>query len=839
MSESPNKKHKPDDYVNGKPNSITADLFTIPSDWPSSDTPIDLTTHDHAHASSDTEWWYINTHCYDANNENHRYSIFASFFRIIRSIDPLTHIKQYAHALCYCIVDHCSVLHTSVTVLDYDADIILKQQLEQNIYNIDYRFKQALLEILRKRTIPLPDIKMKQYASCTIYDTSNRYQEFKLDYDGNTLYKLPDDTYQLYCYQSDKNILININIRPIKPVIRQANDGVVKVGLRKDTMYYYFIPRCNVTGNISLNNKSINISGLAWYDHEFGGTFRADLMITSANNTYTNNHMDSSMTHKHHLNDLTNHTPVNGQHSIQSIPASYQPKQYNSNKRGYAWNWFSIQLDNEMDITVTQLIDIDSNNIQTVFQEYAITIDSHTNNYQRNEYHNISITHSKPFVSLRTTNMYPLQWTINIPDANIVLNCTAIVDDQEILTLISKPAFYEGVMHVHGTIDNYTVSGSAWIERQGFNELNTLENFFRNMGKETIRVIDSILPSKPSYEQARELIATSDHSNYMIGVNLDIYSKTITQPLRDIINRGGKSWRSLACLLCVDAVGGQSSTYRHWLAMPEIMHVGSLIIDDIQDQSTHRRGGDACHIMYGNALAINTGCAAYFLSLNILNKMTPDLSSDVRLKLYEYYFLGLRAGHTGQGFDLYGLDYMMSGVVQSGNNNELVDAILCTHRLKSAVPAGCLARMGAVIGNASIQHIELLGTYFESIGLAFQIIDDILNITGFAENKKDRCEDIKAGKITYPIAVAMNNNMLNTIEQRQLLWQSIHSKPTDDHVIDTIVSTLIECGAIDRSMQYATDLVNQGWAELDRQLNDSFYKMVLRAFGLYVLERKW
>ena len=49
----------------------------------------------------------------------------------------------------------------------------------------------------------------------------------------------------------------------------------------------------------------------------------------------------------------------------------------------------------------------------------------------------------------------------------------------------------------------------------------------------------------------------------------------------------------------------QSPKYKHWLAMPEMMHVGSLIVDDIQDKSEIRRGGPSCHIVHGDAIAIN------------------------------------------------------------------------------------------------------------------------------------------------------------------------------------------------------------------------------------------
>ena len=68
------------------------------------------------------------------------------------------------------------------------------------------------------------------------------------------------------------------------------------------------------------------------------------------------------------------------------------------------------------------------------------------------------------------------------------------------------------------------------------------------------------------------------------------------------------------CLSCMDLVGGDSQQFAHWLALPELLHVGSLIIDDVQDDSDVRRGGPACHKMYGEPLAINAGCASYFLA---------------------------------------------------------------------------------------------------------------------------------------------------------------------------------------------------------------------------------
>jgi geranylgeranyl pyrophosphate synthase len=81
-------------------------------------------------------------------------------------------------------------------------------------------------------------------------------------------------------------------------------------------------------------------------------------------------------------------------------------------------------------------------------------------------------------------------------------------------------------------------------------------------------------------------------------------------PIRTI-DRGGKAWRSYVALACCDAVGGDSQPLLSWLAMPELMHVGSLMVDDVEDRSLVRRVTSGT--MYGEPLMINAGTLCYFL----------------------------------------------------------------------------------------------------------------------------------------------------------------------------------------------------------------------------------
>src|SRR5688572_26405703 len=98
--------------------------------------------------------------------------------------------------------------------------------------------------------------------------------------------------------------------------------------------------------------------------------------------------------------------------------------------------------------------------------------------------------------------------------------------------------------------------------------------------------------------------------------------------------------------------------------MPELMQVGSLIVDDVQERARARRGGPACHMIYGEPIAINSGTAAYFLTHRLLTG--NEVSDQVKLRLYDLYFEALRAGHAGQAIDLDGMDGLMQEVVESG-----------------------------------------------------------------------------------------------------------------------------------------------------------------------------
>jgi geranylgeranyl pyrophosphate synthase len=262
--------------------------------------------------------------------------------------------------------------------------------------------------------------------------------------------------------------------------------------------------------------------------------------------------------------------------------------------------------------------------------------------------------------------------------------------------------------------------------------------------------------------------------------------------------------------------------------------VGSLIIDDVQDRSVVRRGGAASHHIYGEAQAINSGTAAYFIAWHLWDM--SSLTDRNKVRVHQLFFEALRAGHAGQAIDLDGFGDLVDRVVESGDARELERRVLAVHRLKTAAPAACLARMGAIAGGGTDEQVQALGAFFENLGMAFQIVDDVLNLRGFRGNLKARGEDISMGKVTYPIAKALSRFDL---EERRALIRSITAKPEDPVEVNRIVEVLESVGAIEACVEESRAFVESGWAKLEPLVEDTFAKLMLRAFGWFILERHY
>lgn len=152
--------------------------------------------------------------------------------------------------------------------------------------------------------------------------------------------------------------------------------------------------------------------------------------------------------------------------------------------------------------------------------------------------------------------------------------------------------------------------------------------------------------------------------------------------------------------------------------------------------------------------------------------------------------------------------------------------------------------MGCTVGGGSDDQIEAVGRFMEAVGVAFQIMDDVLNLRGIYSNKADKKagtmlktlgEDIVDGKVTMPVCHYMAR--MPDRDQRKKIWEIIKSKPQDPEVVQSVIDELERVGAVQACVDMSNQIVDNAWALVDKQIPDSFSKMMLRSFGWFVTEQ--
>jgi len=212
-----------------------------------------------------------------------------------------------------------------------------------------------------------------------------------------------------------------------------------------------------------------------------------------------------------------------------------------------------------------------------------------------------------------------------------------------------------------------------------------------------------------------------------------------TEPGRDLLARGGKRWRPLVMVLTCRAQGGGEGAIP-FTPLVELPHNGSLIIDDIEDNSVERRGKPAVHLLYGTDLSINAGNLLYFQPTWIIDR--ADLPAERKNLLFSGYCEDLRRLHLGQGLDIWW-----------HNNHHRVppkEEYMQMCRFKTGSLARMAGRFGSLLAGKSREEALESARIWEDIGVGFQIADDITNlVTG--NPGKDRGDDIVEGKKSLPV----------------------------------------------------------------------------------------
>ncbi len=230
----------------------------------------------------------------------------------------------------------------------------------------------------------------------------------------------------------------------------------------------------------------------------------------------------------------------------------------------------------------------------------------------------------------------------------------------------------------------------------------------------------------------------------------------------------GKRVRPALAIFASRAVGGTVEQALPCAAAVEMIHCFSLIHDDMpsMDNDDLRRGRPTNHKVYGEAMAILGGDALNTMAFELLAKNVAD----PKLAVVLIKELALATGPEGMiGGQV--LDTCHPDEAKNGQQSTLTD-LQRIHRMKTGALIKGACRMGALAAGASVQQMKLIDDYGTAVGLAFQIMDDILDVTSTTEKMgKKTQKDAGIGKLTYP-------GLVGLAKSREYLAQQV--KVTDD-----------------------------------------------------------
>ncbi len=350
--------------------------------------------------------------------------------------------------------------------------------------------------------------------------------------------------------------------------------------------------------------------------------------------------------------------------------------------------------------------------------------------------------------------------------------------------------------------------------------------YLEEMKPEIDKLIEKYLPKK----------ITKKWLNFTFGkpryaFDLRAAKECLSKPIWDFLSRGGKRWRPALFLLITEAVGGDVEKIKDFVVIPELIHEGTIIIDDCEDRGELRRGKPCLHRIFGEDIAINAGNFLYFLPLLALIKNRAQFEPEMLLRAYETYAQEMLNLSLGQGTDIYW---------HKGKEKEIEEE---EYLQMCAFKTGCLSRMAAklavLLSEGSDELAEKIGRVAEAIGIAFQIQDDILDLSLIGEERKKFGKsfgnDIKEGKKSLIVIHTLKK--ASQKDKKKLI--KILNKHTDNLSETKEAIGLIEkYGSIEYAKKLAQKIVRDSWREVDKLLAESEAKKRLRDFISYLIERK-
>ncbi len=754
-------------------------------DWPSVLGVIDLKVHDAPHASSTIEWWRITGHAV-SESSSQRFTVHAIIYRVAVS-DRASSKPTYLHAASWSITAVERGLYIYDSVMESGVVGVLQKYVEEfkkgsdGIVDVHV---STLMDLLERGRIPEPDRVLK----C-------RSNPENLHFDFGDVVFMKDhaarDSYILKLSHAcgPEFGSASLHLEATSSTFRNGDNGIIND--RGDgPMFSYFVPRCSIRGTICIkgNTSKLAKDSIGWYEHSFGGDSAVPL-------------------HKEEKYPVIK----------PKLPSTrfIEPKDlFDFRKDHYKSMTFIIHLSNNVEL----LVRFKKNRNDEVSNAFACAIEDDALLPAKStikRFDDVSIVEDGVWVSQRTFVRYGTAWTITIPTLGMVLSLRALIDDQEIISIVCSS--WSGTSDVSAVVTGKPkpIMGRAFVIVDSNCYCLPIKTFFAGISRATSESIKRLYPESISYEQAEDMISIKRRGDHILeGVTLNSLVEIFIGQLRHYVADCSDPWRFYLLSLSADAVGGDSRPLNVFLGLPAVIDAGSIVID--RDSEGEYRSTSLSSSSHRTSLHdhdmhtyVNGPLTAHLQGQHMLRTHAKRLriKPETILNLYDLFSTATRSKIAGDALECNDVVPMMDEASLTGDVSTLEKQLFAAIRLRDALPLGALARMGAYLGGASSDQVDALGRYAEALATAGTLMSSVVRLRGEYSEEGELLrqigEDIEQCNITFPIIKAME--MLDS-PIREAIWVIIKSKPNDIKDISDCISALEACGAIQACQEEAAEV---------------------------------
>lgn len=260
-----------------------------------------------------------------------------------------------------------------------------------------------------------------------------------------------------------------------------------------------------------------------------------------------------------------------------------------------------------------------------------------------------------------------------------------------------------------------------------------------------------------------------------------LWAPGLAAPVSSFLATPGKSFRAELVALSFELAGGRGPCPARLSAIVELLHAGSLIIDDIEDASSSRRGAPALHVSHGLPIALNAGNWMYFWALGLIEQVAT--SPELELTMQRWVHRTLLRCHHGQALDLTSNAYRIPKA-------ELPRLVLASAELKSGALMQLSAVLGALGAGATPALVNELAHFGRSMGVALQMLDDVGGIVSERRCHKGH-EDLLLARPTWPWAWLSAELPEADFEQLRQLGREVEQRELHPELLASRVRELL------------------------------------------------